>query len=293
MTCKICNSSNVITTYQGNIRNGAPGKMTSNSVEVYQCQDCGTIWHLPVDESAALYNSDSYRESMGETVELAAFYEKHDHEILDKLNYTGTSVYRNKLFMDIGVGGGGYADYIHGVAREVVLVEPNAHFAELLREKGYEVFSYGEDALKKYRGKIEVLTSYDVIEHVDDPQQFLKTAYELLAPGGVAFIGTPTEYPVIRSLLGAEFDSFVFSVQHPWVLSRKSLEIMAQRCGFSHFEVKFYQRFGLGNLIAWLAERKPKGEAQYKFISSALNAVYKSEMAKEGTAEYLVLEVKK
>jgi SAM-dependent methyltransferase len=230
---------------------------------------------------------------MGETIALPEFYRRHDAEILDKLCYTGTTVYRNALFLDIGCGGGGLADYIRGVARRVVLVEPNASFAAQLRDKGYEVFPYADDALARYENKIELITSYDVIEHVDDPQAFLRSVYALLAPGGRAYIGTPTEYPVLRSLLGAAFDAFVFSVQHPWVFSRASLERMAHAAGFSEIKVHFYQRFGLGNLIAWLQTREPKGDAAYDFFSPALNAHYKSEMSKEETAEYLVLSLKK
>ena len=58
----------------------------------------------------------------------------------------GTSVYRNKVFMDVGAGGEGYADFILGVAKKVILVELNIAFAGMLREKGYEVFAYMEDA---------------------------------------------------------------------------------------------------------------------------------------------------
>jgi SAM-dependent methyltransferase len=155
------------------------------------------------------------------------------------------------------------------------------------------VFAYVADALAQYENSIELITSWDVIEHVDAPCGFLKSVYDLLAPGGNAYIGTPTEYPVLRGLLGAEFDAFVFSVQHPWVFSRESLEYMARNCGFSGFCVKFYQRFGVGNLIAWLQTREPKGEAVYGFVTPALNAVYKSETAREETAEYLVLELRK
>jgi hypothetical protein len=68
---------------------------------------------------------------------------------------------------------------------------------------------------------------------------------------------------------------------------------MAYKCGFSEYSVSFHQRFGMGNLIAWLSERTPCGDKEYDFISSSLNALYKSEMEKEETAEYLVLKVKK
>jgi len=293
MSCSICNSINIQTTYHGKIRNGAPGQMTDDAVSVYRCENCNLIWHENITKNVTLYESDSYRNSMNEVVTLQEFYHKHDAEVLEKLNYTGTAIYRDKLFMDIGCGGGGYADYIRNVAHHVVLIEPNNSFAEQLRDKGYEVFAYMDDATLKYENSIELISSFDVIEHIDAPQEFLTGVYKLLQKGGMAYIGTPTEYPVLRKLLGTEFDSFLFSVQHPWVLSSRSLEIMAEKCGFSEFKVKFYQRFGIGNLIAWLQTHKPKGEAVFDFISPALNVLYKSEMAKEETAEYLVLELRK
>jgi SAM-dependent methyltransferase len=294
MICPICGSANARTIYYGKIRDGAPGRLTDGDVPVYRCEACRVIWQGGgYCLRQRLYESDAYRESMGETVALSEFYRKHDAEIFDKLNYTGTAVYRDKLFMDIGCGGGGYADYIRGVARRVVLAEPNENFAAQLRNKGYEVFAYAGDALAKYENTIELITSYDVIEHVDDPQNFLRLAYKLLAPGGIAYIGTPTEYPVLRELLGAVFDAFVFSVQHPWVFSRESLEFMARNCGFSEYRVEFYQRFGIGNLIAWLQTHEPRGEAMYGFVTPALNNLYKSEMAREEAAEYIVLELRK
>ena len=293
MICEICNSSKAGLVYHGKIRNGSPDHLTNNTVTVFQCSECRTFWHDASTENSALYESNTYRENMGEIVSLSEFYKKHDVEIIDKLNYTGTEVYRNKLFMDVGCGGGGYADYINGVARQTVLIEPNESFADQLRNKGYEVYPYMCDALSRYKNSVELLTSYDVIEHVDDPQRFIQLVYDLLAPGGTAYVGTPTEYPILRQLLGVEFDAFVFSMQHIWVFSRASLEIMAKKSGFTDITVKFYQRFGIGNLISWLQMREPRGEAQYSFLSPALNSLYKTEMAKEETAEYLVLELRK
>jgi SAM-dependent methyltransferase len=230
---------------------------------------------------------------MGEQATLTDFYAHHDAEIIEKLNYTGTSIYRDKVFMDIGCGGGGYADFINGVAKEVILVEPTESFAAKLRDKGYEVFSYAEDAIKKYENKIDLITNYDVIEHVDDPLGFMRSIHQLLAPGGTAIIGTPTDYPIHRQLLGDEFNSFVFSVQHPWVFSRKSLDKLAEDVGFGEYQVSFQQRFGMGNFIAWLKERKPLGHMNYDFITHQLDSHYRAEMSQEGKADYLILKARK
>jgi SAM-dependent methyltransferase len=292
MNCPICNSEQTYIIYNGSIRNGAPGHLTSNAVPIYQCRFCGLIWHNPAAPEA-LYETDAYRESMGEHATLTDFYAHHDAEIIDKLKLTGTSIYRCKVFMDIGCGGGGYADFIRGVAKEVILVEPTVSFAEKLRDKGYEVFSYAEDAADKYINKVDLITNYDVIEHVDDPLGFMRSIYKLLAPGGTAVIGTPTDHPILRELLGDEFNSFVFSVQHPWVFSRKSLEILAEKAGFGEYQVSFHQRFGMGNFIAWLKDRKPLGDISYDFISHQLDSHYRAEMSQEGKADYLILKARK
>jgi 2-polyprenyl-3-methyl-5-hydroxy-6-metoxy-1,4-benzoquinol methylase len=142
-------------------------------------------------------------------------------------------------------------------------------------------------------GMIDILTSFDVIEHVDEPEDFLVSIFGLLKKGGEAFIGTPTDYPVLRGLLGAEFDAFLFSVQHKWVFSGKSLEMMARKSEFSQCDISYHQRFGLGNLLAWLQTRKPQGDKKYDFVTNSIDALYKSEMANERTAEYLVLHLVK
>jgi hypothetical protein len=290
--CPVCGDSNITITYNGKIRDGAAGKYTGFDVEIYKCERCGLNWHTPFTEEN-FYQEDIYRNSMGENVTLIDFCQKHDAEILLKLSYTGTGIYRDKLFMDVGAGGGGFADFISGVAKKSLLVEPNQNFRNQLKQKGYEAFKDMSEAVDKYGNRVELLTSWDVIEHVAQPLAFLKQTYTLLGNAGMAFIGTPTEYPILRKLLGATFDSFVFSIQHPWVFSVRSLDILAKKAGFTKVSIKCYQRFGIGNLIAWLQTGAPKGDAAYGFISPALDAHYKAEMGYEETAEYLVAELRK
>jgi hypothetical protein len=106
MNCKLCGGNDVKITYKGKIRNGAPGRYTDREIPVFLCGACGCVWHEPIVESQAFYESDMYRASMGESVDLDSFHSRHDAEVLDKLNYTGTAIYRSKVFMDVGCGGG-------------------------------------------------------------------------------------------------------------------------------------------------------------------------------------------
>jgi len=292
MVCKLCGFNETDIIYTGKLRNGAFGNYTPEDVCVYKCASCLCIFHSFVLDDD-FYTSDTYRDAVEDDVDLDRFNARHDARILRILSYTGTEIYRNKVFMDIGCGGGGFADFINGVSTQVILVEPTISLSNGLREKGYEVFNYAEEAVSVYYNKIDVITSFDVIEHVKQPQNYLQTIYDLLVQGGQAFLGTPTDYPFLRKLVGKEFDSFVFSAQHPWIFSGKSLEFIAQKCGFSNVKMDYYTEYGLGNLIAWLQNRKPCGDVDYDFIPAAFEKHYKIDMAKEETADYMVMKLQK
>ena len=45
MKCRICGGQNIGVTYNGLIRNGGLGKYTEEPVTMWQCKDCGVIWH--------------------------------------------------------------------------------------------------------------------------------------------------------------------------------------------------------------------------------------------------------
>ena len=64
---------------------------------------------------------------------------------------------------------------------------------------------------------------------------------------------------------------------------------MAEKCGFSAFEVKFYQRFGIGNLIAWLQTREPRGEAMYDFVTRVCGIDVKK--FKDGQGRYIEKDI--
>jgi 2-polyprenyl-3-methyl-5-hydroxy-6-metoxy-1,4-benzoquinol methylase len=70
-------------------------------------------------------------------------------------------------------------------------------FITFLKESGF-VNAVGYDAfVEKYSSneilnkRYDVVVSYDVIEHVDDPRKFLETIKSLLKPNGLLILGTP------------------------------------------------------------------------------------------------------
>ena len=295
--CQICGGSNIKIEHVGIIRDGGLGKYTDKPVTMKRCMDCDVIWHEKLLDTKTYYGSDEYRNSLEGTAEEPDFYRLHDKETLAKLEYTGTDIYRNKVICDIGCGCGAFLDFVSGAAKKIIAIEPTDSYCKVLRRKGFSAFPYAADALGEFAGKVDVVTSFDVIEHVDDPQEFLKDAYDLLNPGGYAFIGTPTETPVMRRLLGEDYErKLLFSTQHIWVFSKKNLRIMAEKAGFDEDKIGFHyaQRYGIGNLIGWLRNRKPVSDIDdEEVITHTLDQVWKSELERNEMSDYIVLTVKK
>ena len=169
---------------------------------------------------------------------------------------------------------------------------------------GGAIYSYAEDAKKDYANKIDVITSFDVIEHVTDPLAFLRDIYDLLSPDGTAIIGTPTRTPVTRALLGEVYEKIVlYTAQHLWIFSEDSLRRLSKQAGFSEFSVRYFQKWDITNLLAWLQYRKPmsvgsedwntKSNVRYDFVTPTLNEVYKRTLEEHALADYMAIYLKK
>lgn len=290
-TCKLCGSKQSRIIYDGPIRMGGLGKYTQQSIPMYQCEACGVIWHDPILEGLSqYYESGDYRDSMDEGSDEDAFYRNHDRETLDKLTYTGTELFRNKVVADIGCGPGAFLDFLSGASKDIVAVEPSKSYQRVLSKKGFSTYSYASDALHDWKGKVDVITSFDVIEHVEDPIEFMSNAYDLASPTGVVITGTPTDAPVMRRLLGEQYEKQVlFSVQHLWIFSKRNLMLMAQKAGFRRIEVKYFQRYGVENMLGWCLNKRAKAAIDDPFLRGELDPAWRGMCSAREMADYIVL----
>lgn len=292
--CKLCGSMNIDITYNGVIRDGNVDSKTKEPVKMYQCKDCDVIWHEDLKDYTEYYESETYRKELENTSELSDFYVNHDFECLDKFNYTRTEIFRNKVVVDIGCGGGGFLDYLQGVAKKVIGIEPSKKYRMNMEKRKIETFPYAEEAIKVYENSVDVVVSFDVIEHVENPVHFFEDIYHLLNEDGEAIIGTPTDAPVMRELLGKVYEeNLLFSTQHIWILGEKSLKLCAQKAGFTQSEVKYKQRYGMGNMISWLINKKAMGHKSYEFITDTMDAVWRGQLEAQGLSDYILIYLHK
>lgn len=103
---------------------------------------------------------------------------------------------RETQFLDIGAGIGQFQMLLSEKGAVVRGIEPSAIRREYARQKygiSLQKELAGEDYWQSsYRGYFDVVSLWDVIEHVNFPLETLQAASELLKPGGFLFLDTPS-----------------------------------------------------------------------------------------------------
>lgn len=96
--------------------------------------------------------------------------------------------------LDVGSGYGYFRKAAQQAGWQADGTEISHHAASIAKEDyGFETFvgTLNDFSERGYCQPYDLLTMFDVIEHVDDPVALLRVAAELLKPGGICVIRTP------------------------------------------------------------------------------------------------------
>jgi 2-polyprenyl-3-methyl-5-hydroxy-6-metoxy-1,4-benzoquinol methylase len=82
--------------------------------------------------------------------------------------------------------------------------------------RGYFKFVLGDGVTMPFRkSSFDLITCWEVIEHVKDPKQFLKEIFRILKPGGVLFLSTPNRLRLSNRLI-----NLYKKIEYPYVLGK-------------------------------------------------------------------------
>ena len=102
----------------------------------------------------------------------------------------------------------------------------------------------------------DVLTLWDVIEHITDPHKALQQAHHLLKPGGLLVVHTIDIESAFARLMGARWPWLM--EMHLYYFSRFSLSMMLEQCGFQVLDLRPQGRYlRLGYLMSRLTALIP------------------------------------
>ncbi len=262
--------------YSGPVRSGFGGR---EERKVLRCNHCA-IDRLDKFFDPMHYETGHYRTMLGEESWDYAFHDRRQKDLLNELPSL-----RDLTVVDVGCGRGSFLDLIAGQAGRLLGVEPNKHYHDI----PYETYSYCAEVPE---GIADIVVSFDVIEHTEDPVEFLTEMGEIVDHWGKIYIATPNSDEILLRLL-PEFKEFRYQTVHNWYFTMQTLKMCAQKAGLVVTDLRTVHGYGIGNTLGWLIDRKPVGDRHYPFLPEMFDHMWVGCLNREGLGETIFMECRR
>jgi SAM-dependent methyltransferase len=288
--CPINKSTNVKEIYTGPIRSGGADSGFEEGYRVLECRESGFVWLDPFPSGLKeYYETDAYwaEHHQGKT-EVDHIRSKLDHEQVIWLSRIGEKIFRNKQVVDFGCGAGIFFDYIKGVADKCIGVDLAEPFARHLRSEGHEFYKYDSEIPKRIA---DVVVSFDTLEHVPDPIEFLKKIFKTLKPGGTLIIGVPNQNDYLKKIV-PEYLKFFYHKSHLWYFTMDSLSLLLEKCGFKVIKKQSVHKYDINNMIVWARESKGCGKQGSEYFDEFTESNFSKNLERMGVGSHIMITAK-
>ncbi len=237
---------------------------------IVKCRKCGLVYMTPRDKDiSSLYKDvdDQYyfssRDDRIETFE-------RDLRELEEVKEVGKRA--SKRIMDIGCSYGFFLDIAEKYGWRAYGCELSKNQFEFASKNRKNVFNCELKECPVRNNYFDVITLYDVIEHVQNPSSTLKDCNDSLKKGGILVVCTPNVASLVARAMGRHW--LQYARMHIYYFTPKTLDNMLRNNGFRIVAVKKHPRIlRLGNAIKWTSK--------YPFVYSLLSKLSDNKVLKD------------
>jgi len=187
MTCVACGSAEAIHQFQ------------KNGFAYAQCAECGTLFQNPRPSIAAF--EKFYRESESSRYWAEVFFPavaeiRRDKIFRPRVEYLAALCAEKQInidhLIDVGAGYGIFLDEWrrHRPRTEALAIEPSASLAQECRSRGFTVVEDIVENVVGHDNSADLVTCFEVLEHVHAPLDFVKVLKRIARPGGYVLVST-------------------------------------------------------------------------------------------------------
>lgn len=140
--------------------------------------------------------------------------------------------------LDVGCGNGEFLGIARDSGYEVFGIDVSEAAGDLCRRGGFDVRIGDLRATDRFEPdeRFDLVTFWDVIEHLPDPGSFLSRSYELLNPGGYLLIKTPrtsTASVRVTAAVPRVAGALLQAPSHIQFFQREAVTQMLRKAGFT------------------------------------------------------------
>lgn len=249
--CNLCGANDYKIVYHSNIKQNIPTVSEYTSTinkygsyhNIVKCNICGLIYMDPRDRNILGLYKEVYDESYIQTWEERALTFRKHLNILQKYKPSG-------YILDMGCYAGIFIKEAQNKAYQICGIEPSTWAVDYAQKKtGAEIIN-GSCEVRFFENNIfDIVTLWDVIEHLEDPSLALSLVYDYLKTDGIIAITTHDIGSLLPRLLGKKYPWLMrFHLYH---FTHKTLKLLLKKNGFETVFIKYYsKRFSLDYLLS-------------------------------------------
>jgi 2-polyprenyl-3-methyl-5-hydroxy-6-metoxy-1,4-benzoquinol methylase len=196
-----------------------------------ECEDCRTVYISPRPSPAVLRdyyeNSENYAYwnsvifPASESARRERIFRPRVKRLLDLCERHGVTT---GTLVEVGPGFGTFGEELRATNafKRVIVIEPTPELAQTCRSRGLEVIEATVETAV-IDTAVDVVASFEVIEHLFEPAVFVRLCARLLRPGGVLVLTCPNVNGFDVDVLGPEspaIDGEHLNYFHPASLGR-------------------------------------------------------------------------
>ncbi len=227
--CLICGSKE-LSYFQAH----AYDALTPSFVSITECKECTFAWQYPLNltkQQSVEFFETAYADE-GNT-HSDYFIPEYKSEIAKlELDFVAKLPIEGRSILDIGAGAGNFAEIAAKNDWTVTAVDPALNIERLSNNPNIIAIKGTTDQITK--GQLfDVVTLWDVIEHVPSPQKFISNITKYIKEGGWLVIETGNYKSEDR--ISGGITSWIYQNDHKWYFNPSSMQKMLKKEGFTDF----------------------------------------------------------
>eukprot|EP00435_Cladocopium_sp_Y103_P077042 s1_g781.t1 len=154
---------------------------------------------------------------------------------LDEISAYGL---KGQRYLDVGCATGIFLEVAQDQGFDVTGIELSEEASLLASDavKNKIVVADVNNHVREAAVQYDLVTAYDIIEHVQDPREFVRDLKGALAPGGVLALATPDTDHYLRWLMGRSWP-MLQPMQHTFMFSEAGIKELLEDAGFRDVQV--------------------------------------------------------
>lgn len=284
MKCQICNN-NTNEIIANELRDGT-------KMDVYFCRKCEVAFlenaGMNQEELKKFYETE-YRKigtpKVGEKTSPSEIFDIYSKFQTNRIPLIKPHLKKNYKLLEIGCSAGMFLYNIKPYVGQIMGLDFDKSSGEFAAKKcKCPIYSDGIDKINIPPNSLDAVCAFQTLEHVTDPENFMRTIGQYLKPKGLVAIEVPNLYDCLPHVYDLpNHRKFFFHKHHIWYFTEKSLLKLMKKSGFVG-KIFHTQDYNILNHMHWIEHDAPapdciKGLSKPKFyIRDGVNSKIKNDL---------------